>query len=88
MKSLFTHPFTRFVGKKAIFYLIVAVIALTFIFLIPRLMPGNPVDRMIPPGTTDVGRLIMPCCMRAVPHWVTFSQLPETLKGIMLFSCI
>ena len=34
-----------------------AIIALTFIFLVPRLMPGNPVDRLIPPGTTDVGRL-------------------------------
>lgn len=57
MKRLFTHSFTKFVGKKAVFYLIVAFVALTFIFLIPRLMPGNPVDRMIPPGTTDVGRL-------------------------------
>ena len=57
VKRLFTHPFIRFVGKKAVFYLIVAIIALTFIFIIPRLMPGNPVDRMIPPGTTDVGRL-------------------------------
>lgn len=52
-----THPFTKFVAKKAFFYLIVAIIALTFIFLVPRLMPGNPVDRLIPPGTTDVGRL-------------------------------
>ena len=57
MKRLFAHPFIRFVGKKAVFYLIVAFIALTFIFFIPRLMPGNPVDRMIPPGTTDLGRL-------------------------------
>lgn len=57
MKRLFTHPFAKFVGKKAVFYLIVAFIALTVIFLIPRLMPGNPVDQMIPPGTTDVGRL-------------------------------
>jgi peptide/nickel transport system permease protein len=57
MKRLYTHPFIRFVGKKAVFYLIVAFIALTFIFLIPRLMPGNPVDQMIPPGTTDLGRL-------------------------------
>jgi len=57
MRRVFTHPFTKFVGRKAVFYLIVAFIALTFIFLIPRLMPGNPVDQMIPPGTTDVGRL-------------------------------
>jgi peptide/nickel transport system permease protein len=57
VKRLFTHPFIRFIGKKAVFYLIVAFIALTFIFLIPRLMPGSPIDRMIPPGTTDAGRL-------------------------------
>jgi peptide/nickel transport system permease protein len=46
MKSLFTHPFTRFVFKKVVFYLIVAFVALTFIFLIPRLMSTNPVDLM------------------------------------------
>ena len=57
MKRLFTHPFVKFVLKKAVFYLIVAFIALTFIFLIPRLMPGDPIDQMIPPGTTDEGRL-------------------------------
>jgi peptide/nickel transport system permease protein len=56
MKRLLTHPFIRFVLKKAVFYLIVAFIALTFIFLIPRLMPGNPIDQMIPPNTTDPGR--------------------------------
>ena len=57
MKRIFAHPFTRFVGKKIVFYLIVTFLALTFIFLIPRMMPGNPVDQMIPPGTTDAGRL-------------------------------
>jgi len=57
LKRLFAHPFVRFVGKKTAFYLIVAIIALTFIFLVPRLMPGDPIDRMIPPGTTDAGRL-------------------------------
>jgi len=57
MKRLFTHPFTKFLYKKIFFYLIVTFIALTFIFLIPRLMPGNPIDQMIPPGTTDEGRL-------------------------------
>ena len=57
MKNTFTHPFAKFLYKKIVFYSIVAFVALTFIFLIPRLMPGNPVDQMIPPGTTDVGRL-------------------------------
>jgi peptide/nickel transport system permease protein len=57
LKKTFTHPFTKFIVKKGIFYLIVAFIALTFIFLVPRLMPGNPIDRMIPPGTVDQGRI-------------------------------
>jgi peptide/nickel transport system permease protein len=57
VSRILTHPFTKFITKKAVFYLIVAFIALTFIFLIPRLMPGSPVDRLIPPGTTDLGRL-------------------------------
>jgi len=56
-KNLLAHPFTRFVSKKIAFYFVVTFIALTFIFLIPRLMPGNPVDQMIPPGTRDSGRL-------------------------------
>lgn len=43
----FTHPFAKFLSKKAVFYLIVAFVAFTFIFLFPRLMSGNPVDRMI-----------------------------------------
>ncbi len=49
--------FVKFLVRKAVFYLIVAFIALTFIFFIPRLLPGSPIDRMIPPGTTDEGRL-------------------------------
>ena len=57
MKNPFTHPFAKFVLKKIFFYSIVAFIALNFIFLIPRLMPGNPIDQMIPPSTTDLGRL-------------------------------
>jgi peptide/nickel transport system permease protein len=57
MRNLFTHPFARFLYKKIVFYSIVTFVALTFIFLIPRLMPGNPVDQLISPGTTDVGRL-------------------------------
>ena len=47
------HPFVRFVAKKAAFYLVVTFIALTFIFLIPRLMPGNPIDYMF--GGTATG---------------------------------
>ena len=56
MKNPLSYPFVKFILKKGLFYLIVTFIALNFIFLIPRLMPGNPIDRMIPPGTTDEGR--------------------------------
>ena len=51
MKRLMNHPFVRFVAKKALFYGFVAFIAITLVFLIPRLMPGNPVDIMIHPGS-------------------------------------
>jgi peptide/nickel transport system permease protein len=59
MKNPFSHPFAKFILRKGAFYLIVTFIALNFIFLIPRLMPGNPIDQMIPPGTTDAGRLTL-----------------------------
>ena len=59
MKNPFSHPFAKFLLKKGAFYLIVTFIALNFIFLIPRLMPGNPIDQMIPPNTTDLGRLAL-----------------------------
>jgi len=52
MKRIYTNPFAKFVAKKAVFYLFVTFIAMTFIFLIPRLMPGNPVDIMIHPGAS------------------------------------
>ncbi len=53
MRQILSHPYARFVMKKAIFYLGVTFIALTLIFLIPRLMPGNPIDMMIHPGTSN-----------------------------------
>lgn len=37
----------RYVGRKAIFYLIAAWAAITLNFALPRLMPGNPVDIML-----------------------------------------
>jgi peptide/nickel transport system permease protein len=51
MKGLFTHPFTKFVAKKAVFYVAVTFVAVTLVFFIPRLMPGNPVDQMIHPSS-------------------------------------
>jgi peptide/nickel transport system permease protein len=50
MKGLFTHPFAKFVGKKIVFYAVVTFVAATLVFLIPHLMPGNPVDQMIHPS--------------------------------------
>jgi peptide/nickel transport system permease protein len=44
LKGIFTHPFTKFVAKKAVFYAIVIFVALTLAFLIPRFMPGTPIQ--------------------------------------------
>src|SRR3989304_3758101 len=49
LRGIFGHPFARFLIKKVIFYAIVTFVALTFVFLIPRLMPGDPVDMMVHP---------------------------------------
>lgn len=65
IKHLITHPYSQFVLKKVVFYLIVTFVGLTFIFALPRLMPGNPVDMMFAeyqpsPGAVspiEVGRL-------------------------------
>jgi len=59
LKDLATHSYSKFVLKKAGFYLIVIFIALTFVFAIPRFMPGDPATRMLrpPPTGTDPARL-------------------------------
>jgi len=46
-RDLLHNRFAAFVAKKVVFYLIVAFVAMTFVFFITHLMPGNPVDRMI-----------------------------------------
>ncbi|MHA2243853.1 MAG: ABC transporter permease [Candidatus Hodarchaeales archaeon] len=38
LRETFNHSYTKFVFKKAIFYLLATFIALTFVFLIPRFM--------------------------------------------------
>jgi peptide/nickel transport system permease protein len=53
MKSFFANPFLKFVAKKAVFYVIVTFVAMTFIFFVPRLMPSNPVDVMIARASTS-----------------------------------
>jgi len=47
------HPFVKFLTKKIVFYLVVAFIAVTLVFLLPRLMPGNPIDLMISHSPTS-----------------------------------
>ena len=44
-----THPYSRFLQKKILFYLVVLVTSITLIFLIPRYMPGDPATRILPP---------------------------------------
>jgi peptide/nickel transport system permease protein len=61
LKGFLTHSYSRFVLKKAIFYLIVVFIALTCVFAIPRFMPGDPATRLLrpPPTGTDPQRLAL-----------------------------
>ncbi|SDS99744.1 ABC transporter permease [Microlunatus soli] len=39
--------FAKYLGRKAIWYLIALVVALLLNFLLPRLIPGNPVDAIV-----------------------------------------
>jgi len=55
LKNPFAHPFVIFLIKKIIFYAIVMFVAVTFVFFIPRLIPGNPVERLLPRGQTTPG---------------------------------
>lgn len=55
IKGTFTHPFTMFVSKKFAFYLVTALVAISLIIVLPRLMPGNPVDLMLAGQSSQVG---------------------------------
>ncbi|MFX1282991.1 MAG: ABC transporter permease [Promethearchaeota archaeon] len=59
IKSTFSHSYAKFIMKKAGFYLLVIFCALTLTFLIPRLMPGDPTDRLLrpPPNVSDPKQL-------------------------------
>ncbi|UCG01829.1 MAG: ABC transporter permease [Candidatus Heimdallarchaeota archaeon] len=61
LKGIITHSYSRFVFKKAMFYLIVIFIALTFVFAIPRFMPGDPATRLLrpPPAGADPERMAL-----------------------------
>lgn len=47
LKGLFAQPYVKFVAKKAVFYAIVIIVAITFVFLISRCMPGSPLRRWL-----------------------------------------
>jgi len=48
LRRFFTNSFVKFVAKKVVFYAIVMFVAMTFVFFIPRIVPVNPIDLMIP----------------------------------------
>lgn len=54
LKGLFAHPFVRFVAKKTVFYVIVAFVAITLIFFIPRFMPGDPISFLMPRQSANI----------------------------------
>lgn len=41
------NPYVRYLGKKLGWYLLTLIIALTLNFILPRLVPGNPVDAVV-----------------------------------------
>lgn len=47
MKRFVSHPYFLFSSKKFFFYLIVIIIALSLAFALPRMMPGDPIKRVI-----------------------------------------
>lgn len=49
------NSFIKFVLKKVIFYLLAVFVAVTFIVILPRLMPSNPVDLMFSPRAFSAG---------------------------------
>jgi peptide/nickel transport system permease protein len=55
LKGLLTNGYTRFIAKKAVFYLVVVFVAISFAFIIPHLMPGDPVDVMLSRGVASAG---------------------------------
>jgi peptide/nickel transport system permease protein len=56
LKKGFTHPYTKFVGKKGAFYLVVIIVSLTFTWAVPRYMPGNPINALLQPPPTGLSQ--------------------------------
>lgn len=57
--KIISHPYGKFVGKKALFYLVVIFASLTLTWALPRFMPGNPIQQMtqLPPEGLSPERL-------------------------------
>ncbi|MEM2995278.1 MAG: ABC transporter permease [Candidatus Bathyarchaeia archaeon] len=49
LRGIGMYSFMKFVAKKVVFYGFVAFVALNFAFFIPRITPGDPISRLIPP---------------------------------------
>ena len=54
--KILNNTYLKFIIKKGLFYFLVFFTAISIAFLIPRLIPGNPLERMLdpPPGTSDL----------------------------------
>ncbi len=48
-------PFIKFVCKKGLFYLFAIFLAVSFIIVLPRFMPSNPIDLMFSPRSFATG---------------------------------
>ena len=61
IKELLLSSYSKFVARKAIFYLVVVFFSVSLVFVVIESMPGDPVDVMIssgnPPPGTDINAL-------------------------------
>ncbi|MFX0181618.1 MAG: ABC transporter permease [Candidatus Hodarchaeota archaeon] len=78
-RNFISHPYTRFVSKKGVFYLIVIFVALSLTFAIPRLMPGNPVQRVIRPPPSGISPEAMDRYMDMQEHMMVAFGLNKSL---------
>ena len=49
LKSFWNNTYLRFIVRKALFYVLVFMIAITLAFWIPRLLPGDPLAQLLQP---------------------------------------
>jgi len=58
IRKITGNAYLKFVLKKCVFYFVVFFVAVSFAYLIPRLIPGDPLRQLFiePPGLTEVQR--------------------------------